>query len=260
MCLVAATIGVTTLYLAGFVPSADYYSNWWTWWLGDTIGVLIVTPLILAWRKPLELTWGVREVAEAGLLLVMLLVVGLWVFGGWELWGIETRFLGYLMVPLLVWTAFRFGRQGATLALVVVMGIAVWGTAQGYGPFVLGTLNENLLLLQTFMGVLAVTTLVLAGVLAERERTEGERARLTVAIEQERATLAAVMASMSDGLLVVDAAHRYHQWPTPGGFVGECISRYWCDAGKPGVAVQRRYHRQGASAAGGTRANCDGYP
>jgi signal transduction histidine kinase len=46
--------------------------------------------------------------------------------------------------------------------------------------------------------------------IAERRRTEGERARLTVAIEQERATLAAVMASMSDGLLVLDAAHRVH--------------------------------------------------
>src|ERR671914_2320152 len=74
MCLVAPTIGVTTLYLVGFAPLADYYSNWWTCWLGDTMGVLIVTPLVLAWRKPLELAWGVREVAEAGLLLLMLLV------------------------------------------------------------------------------------------------------------------------------------------------------------------------------------------
>jgi PAS domain S-box-containing protein len=46
--------------------------------------------------------------------------------------------------------------------------------------------------------------------IAERKRIEGERARLTVAIEQERATLAAVMASMSDGLLVLDAAHQVH--------------------------------------------------
>jgi signal transduction histidine kinase len=210
MCLVAATIGVTTLYLAGFAPLADYHSNWWTWWLGDTIGVLIVTPLVLAWRKPLELAWGVREVAEAGLLLVMLLVVGLWVFGRWELWGIDTRFLGYLAVPLLVWTAFRFGQQGATLALLVLMGIAVWGTTQDHGPFVLETQNESLLLLQTFMGVLAVTTLTLAGTLAERKRIEGERARLMMTVEQERATLAAVMASMSDGLLVLDATHRVH--------------------------------------------------
>src|ERR671914_945956 len=46
--------------------------------------------------------------------------------------------------------------------------------------------------------------------IAERKRTEDERARLMMTIEQERATLAAVMASMSDGLLVLDAAHRVH--------------------------------------------------
>jgi signal transduction histidine kinase len=90
------------------------------------------------------------------------------------------------------------------------MGIAVWGTTQDHGPFVLETQNESLLLLQTFMGVLAVTTLTLAGTLAERKRIEGERARLMMTVEQERATLAAVMASMSDGLLVLDATHRVH--------------------------------------------------
>jgi signal transduction histidine kinase len=77
----------------------------------------------------------------------------------------------------------------------------VWGTAQGYGLFVLGTLNEPLLLLQTFMGVLAVTTLILAGVLAERKRAEGERARLMVAIEQERATVADVTTARALALL-----------------------------------------------------------
>jgi two-component system, NarL family, sensor histidine kinase UhpB len=61
----------------------------------------------------------------------------------------------------------------------------------------------------------------LQGYIAERNRIEGERARLTVAIEQERATLAAVMASMSDGLLVLDAAHRVHYCNTRvGEFLG----------------------------------------
>jgi signal transduction histidine kinase len=58
-----------------------------------------------------------------------------------------------------------------------------------------------LLLLQTFMGVLAVTTLILAGVLAERKRTEGERARLMVAIEHEQATVADVTTARALALL-----------------------------------------------------------
>jgi hypothetical protein len=68
--------------------------------------------------------------------------------------------------------------QGATVGLLVVTGIAVWGTAQGYGPFVQETQNESLLLLQTFMGVVAVMTLTLAGSLAERQQAERAQASL----------------------------------------------------------------------------------
>ena len=63
--------------------------------------------------------------------------------------------------------------------------IAVWGTAHSHGPFVQATLNESLLLLQTFMGVLAVTTLSLAGVLTESR--QAEQARLRAIQELERA-------------------------------------------------------------------------
>jgi signal transduction histidine kinase/CHASE1-domain containing sensor protein len=47
--LVAATVGVSTLIAAGSVPLSAAPFNWWTWWVGDTIGVLIFTPLVLMW-------------------------------------------------------------------------------------------------------------------------------------------------------------------------------------------------------------------
>jgi integral membrane sensor domain MASE1 len=178
MYLVAATVGVTTLYLAGFTSLADYPLNWWTWWLGDSVGVLIVTSLILAWWKRLRFAEEAGSGAEAGILLGGVALVEWWVFGGRELWGIDSRFLVYLTVPPLVWAAFRFGARGATLELLLVTGIAVWGTAQGHGPFAGETLNESLLLLQTFMGAASVTALTLVGVLAERQRAERAQANL----------------------------------------------------------------------------------
>src|SRR5438034_470727 len=52
-CLVNATWGVTSLLLAGVIQPADYLFHWWTWWLGDTIGVIAFTPLVLIWAaKP----------------------------------------------------------------------------------------------------------------------------------------------------------------------------------------------------------------
>ncbi len=83
-----------------------------------------------------------------------------------------------MTVPPLVWAAFRFAQHGATAALLVVSGIAVWGTAHNHGPFLRETLNESLLLLQTYVGVLTVTALTLVGVLAERRQAERAQAGL----------------------------------------------------------------------------------
>lgn len=185
VCLVASTVGVTTLMVTGFASWSKYAFAWWTWWVGDTIGILIVTPLILSWRKPTWFKWELRRLGEAALLLGLLLGVTLFVFAGWSPWGIVAGTLAYLTVPLLVWAAFRFGQHGATASLLLVSKVAVWGTAHGHGPFVQQTLNESLLLLQTFVGVLAVTTLALAGVLAERRRAE--LARLGAIQQLERA-------------------------------------------------------------------------
>ena len=47
-CLIGATCGTGTLVLAGFIAGADFGYSWWTWWTGDTIGVLIAAPITLA--------------------------------------------------------------------------------------------------------------------------------------------------------------------------------------------------------------------
>lgn len=47
-CVVAPTIGVSALALAGLIP-ANYLFNWMTWWSGDVLGVLIFAPLLALW-------------------------------------------------------------------------------------------------------------------------------------------------------------------------------------------------------------------
>lgn len=64
-CLTNATIGVTSLWIAGKIPWAAYFHNWWTWWIGDTIGVLIVTPLLLSWLAEPRDAWRRRRLTVA---------------------------------------------------------------------------------------------------------------------------------------------------------------------------------------------------
>jgi signal transduction histidine kinase/integral membrane sensor domain MASE1 len=62
-CLINSVIGVGTLWLAGLIPAPSLLFNWWTWWVGDSIGVLIFTPLICAWALRPRQQWLGRQIS-----------------------------------------------------------------------------------------------------------------------------------------------------------------------------------------------------
>jgi signal transduction histidine kinase len=68
----------------------------------------------------------------------------------------------------------RLGQPGAVTATALVSVIAIWETAHGFGPFARPTLQESLLVLQPFLGIKAVTILVLAAVVTERRHADAE--------------------------------------------------------------------------------------
>ncbi len=69
-CVVNATIGVGALMLLGVFPSATGLFSWWTWWVGNTIGVLVFTPLALIWTGEPRAIWKERRLT-VGLPLVV---------------------------------------------------------------------------------------------------------------------------------------------------------------------------------------------
>lgn len=177
---VSAAIGVTTLSVAGFAAWGDYGRIWSTWWLGDAVGALVVAPVVLLWSAEPTIRWNRGQALEAAALLVSLLIVGLGVFDGLIASAIRHYPLEFLCVPVLVWAALRFGQREAATAIVLLSAIAITGTLRGFGPFARGTQNESLLLLQAFMGVTAVMSLVLGAVVSERKHVEEQLRRLAV--------------------------------------------------------------------------------
>ena len=177
---VSATVGITSLAAGGYAPSADLGTIWLTWWLGDSVGAVLFAPPVLLWSADPRVRWRPRRALESVALGVSLVVVGLAVFGGWAPAALHNAPLEFLSIPVLVWAAFRFGRREAATAILILSGMAIWGTLHGFGPFVQPTRNASLLLLQAFTGVSAVMTLTLAAVVAERRTAMEELRRLSV--------------------------------------------------------------------------------
>jgi diguanylate cyclase (GGDEF)-like protein len=173
---VSATIGVTTLAVAGFANGTGFGSIWCTWWLGDAVGAVTVTPLLLLWWENPRLRWTRRKGTELAVLFSGLFATSWIVFGNSFHSELKNYPLEYLCIPFLIWAAFRFGRRKAATALCALSVIAAWGTSHGYGPFAWETQNASMLLMQAFMGIMAITTLALAAEVTEHKRAE-ERVR-----------------------------------------------------------------------------------
>ena len=167
---ISASIGSVSLCLGNAARWEDVSSLWLTWWLGDTVGALVIAPLLLIWCGKSH-HWPRMRYLEAVLLLLLLAASAMVTFGG--SFPIPLKFypLARLSVPFFLWAAFRLGQRGVTLATVTISIFAVWGTAKGLGPFVGRTPNEALLLLQVFLGSNAVMFLFLAATAEERRLT-----------------------------------------------------------------------------------------
>src|SRR5258705_10165002 len=169
---VSATIGSLSLALGHAASWQDFGALWSTWWLGDTIGALLVAPLLLTWAGGSRHWLPNKRYLEAGLVLLLLAASAMATFGGPFPIPLKYYPLARLTVPFFLWAAFRLGTRGVTLATITISVFAVWGTAHGLGPFVSRTSNDSLLLLQTFLGSNAVMFLFLVAAVEERRLSE----------------------------------------------------------------------------------------
>jgi signal transduction histidine kinase len=220
--MVSATIGVSSLAAFGRIPPDREFLNLASyWWLGDAMGALLVTPVLLTWAE-LPRPWVLRKerILEAAVLGAGFLIVSDLTLGTWVKNPILHPPLAFTLFPFLVWAAVRFGPRGAATTTLLVMGIGLWATLEGRAPFARGTLEERLMFLHTYMAMASVTSLLLAAVFAERKRAEaglrqGED-RLRLALDREREARAeAEAASEAKDRFLASLSHELRTPLTP---------------------------------------------
>jgi integral membrane sensor domain MASE1 len=187
--VVGATVGASSLWLAGSVGRTFLGQTWLTWWLGDLAAVLVLAPALILWSRPLTALGSIRRAFELGVWLVLLVLIAEGIFGGAHPLGANHYPLEFLSIPLLIWAAFRFGRRATATGIVVLSAIALVGTLEGTGPFARESTNESLLLLQAFMATIAITVLALAAAVRQNAYLLSESRRHLWEIQASRRLL-----------------------------------------------------------------------
>ncbi|TPQ20692.1 MASE1 domain-containing protein [Streptomyces sporangiiformans] len=166
--VISATVGTGVLVASGALTVQDFWPTWSVWWTGDAMGVLVIAPFLLAVRTA---RWPrgapVLRWAEAVALLGGTVAVS----------AVATRSsldLLFLVVPFVIWAAFRFQLAGAAPCVLIASVIAIDAGADGTGPFSGHDLLAKMVILQAFNGTVSLTALLLSAIITERNRTVRE--------------------------------------------------------------------------------------
>ena len=183
--LVGATCHILFLGITNNLQSHVLLS-WLLWVIADMVGILLFTPFILSWFRQFVFEWNrslAMEVTVFGLSLISVLILSSIPYFS----PIIGKSFPYLVIPFFLWLAFRFNLQLSISGILLVSLLAVLFTLEGRGPFVMESSHHSLLMLQIFIGVFCISTIVLTTTVQERQEAQksvvlfNERLEATVA-------------------------------------------------------------------------------
>lgn len=182
--MVAALIGVASFWQAGILDMQLIPQSLQHWWMGNSLGIILVTPMILVWRQAPKGWFKHRGVLETTACFGLLFLAGQIIFLDWLHAALGFVAQGFFIFIFVIWAAVRFNRHGVLLVIAITALQALSGALQGTGYFAHDIAQSGLTNLWLYIMVLSAVGIMLALIINERNRVEEELRSLSVAIEQ----------------------------------------------------------------------------
>jgi diguanylate cyclase (GGDEF)-like protein/PAS domain S-box-containing protein len=191
----AALLG-TWIHFVNGIETVSFFEHWQIWWIGDGMGMVVLTPLLFGWLHNGPLVQHDARPSWAERLIFAVLLCALMTLVFFTTPGAQAPWIGspLLLLPLFGWAAMRFGTRGVSVLGCLVSLIAIGLTASGRGMFSLLGDGVKTLVLQQYLAALLLTSLAVAAILNDL-RTKYQSLRL---FEQ-------AIENMGEGLAIVDA-------------------------------------------------------
>ena len=155
--LVSAILGVHALWTASFLPAEAYFISLITWFIGDAVGVLLITPIILLYFFPHEESHlKINKLELLAFILLLNLFPFIPNFPGNYLYLIQQQ-PALFLVPLFMWAALRFNRYILFHSAAYVLSISIIADYYGLGVFYLYTPLQSIMMLQ-FLTIVAMSS------------------------------------------------------------------------------------------------------
>ncbi|MEM1407868.1 MAG: MASE1 domain-containing protein [Bacteroidota bacterium] len=166
-CLIGSVTGTSGLIINGIITSSEFISNSSTWWISDVVSVLVITPFIISWSTKFKFKWNKFQALEWSVFISGVLII-LAIMNYNPISVTMQRSVPFLIVPFLLWLGFRFNLQITSTGILIVAFVAIFFTIEGTGPFYLYSEDSSLLLVQIFIGIISISTIILYATVNER--------------------------------------------------------------------------------------------
>lgn len=221
---VSATGGVISLELAGALAQENMGGAWVSWWMGDTVGVLLAAPLLLTFTRD---SWNAFVSRRIGLVLWLIIALPIAWFAfarNMDATG-QSLALTFLTLPLFVWAALSFGITGASLAGLLFSVFAALSVGTGHGSLLHSDSHVSLLLLWSYMATTVLIGLIINALLAERNKVEkilrASEANLRISASAFEAQVGIIVTDLLGTILRVNHTFVEHSGYTADEVVGK---------------------------------------
>ncbi len=169
--LLGASLVALSMTTSGIIPPSEFLLYIFKYGLANLVSILIVTPFLLSWSRPFRLSISKKIIIESSLFIVALGLVVSFLFLETIANTVEKSF-PFLVMPFIFWLAFRANRQLITLYVLLLSITALYLTTRDFGPFILSTETESILILQIFLSIISITALIINATVQERAKAE----------------------------------------------------------------------------------------
>lgn len=180
---ISSGIAAITLMFTGVIASDAFFNSLFSLWARNVVGMLVFTPLLLALPqfKLQDLTW--HKAGELSIFTVSAAAVFL-LFNLEGLQAVLPYALPFVVIPFLLWLAFRFEGIISMIGYIAISILAIYFTSTLQGPFHLFEyVGDSILLLQIYVGVISISTLVLTSAVRERQQAQADLKKLSENLE-----------------------------------------------------------------------------
>ena len=170
----SASGGALSLLAGSNIAAEQAGHAWFTWWLGDAVGVILCGMALITYRHAeYRQLLGPGKRRALGAAVLWLLLIGL----AWMV--VPPNPVGQILsltfpVGALVWVAFRLGPSPAAVAVLVLAIVGSWSLVHGNGPFADDTLYLAITKFWAYMNTVAIVSLLVSALNGERTKAHAE--------------------------------------------------------------------------------------